>query len=163
MNDTSTKTDAVACFLDGQAYRARVARIHALMEQALMARERLDTSVRLRFRLNAGVETELRGLVALEQECCPFLAFALAQCPGEIVLTISGPERAAALLDEALGGRQHVRENTRTTARCLGGHGWSAHRRVRGRHLLRTAAGAGTIRSGYGDLTDHDRDMGRAV
>jgi hypothetical protein len=104
MHNTPAKTDAVACFLDGQAYRARVARIQALMKQALIARERLETSVRLRFRRDADVETPLKELVALEQECCPFLVFALDTLPGEMVLTISGPESAAALLDEAFGG-----------------------------------------------------------
>jgi hypothetical protein len=104
MNDTPVKTDAIACFLDGKAYHARVARIRVLMDQALIARERLETSVRLRFRCDAGVEKNLQELVALEQECCPFLTFALDTLPGEMVLTISGPESAAALLDEAFGG-----------------------------------------------------------
>jgi hypothetical protein len=104
MNDTPAKTAAVACFLDGKAYRSRVARIQALMEQALLSRERVETSMRLRFRLNADVETHLKELVALEQECCPFLVFELARRPGEMVLTISGPESAAALLDDAFGG-----------------------------------------------------------
>jgi hypothetical protein len=104
MDNIPAKTDAVACFLDGQAYRTRVARIHALMEQALIARERLETSVRLRFRRTAGVETNLEELVALERQCCPFLVFELEKLPSEIVLTISGPESAAALLDEAFGG-----------------------------------------------------------
>jgi mercuric ion transport protein len=34
----------------------------------------------------------------------PFLAFALEKLAGEMVLTISGPESAAALLDDAFGG-----------------------------------------------------------
>lgn len=104
MNDIPAKTDAVACFLDGNAYRTRVARIRALMAQALIARERLGTSVHMRFRLDAGVEANLKELVALEQECWPFLTFALDTLPGEMVLTISGPESAAALLDDAFGG-----------------------------------------------------------
>lgn len=104
MNDTPAKTAAVACLLDGKAYRTRVARIQALMEQALLSRERVETSVRLRFRLDADIETRLKELVALEQECCPFLVFELARHPDEMVLTISGPESAAALLDDAFGG-----------------------------------------------------------
>jgi mercuric ion transport protein len=104
MDNIPAKTDAVACFLDGQAYRTRVARIHALMDQALIARERLETSVRMRFHTDAGVEAHLEALIALERECCPFLVFALEKRPDEMVLTISGPESAAALLDEAFGG-----------------------------------------------------------
>jgi hypothetical protein len=104
MNHIPEKTDDVACVLDGHAYRARVVRIHALMDHALIARERLETAVRLRFRRDAGVEADLNELVALEQECCPFLAFSLEKLSGEMVLTISGPESAAALLDDAFGG-----------------------------------------------------------
>jgi hypothetical protein len=104
MNDMPAKTDAIACVLDGDAYRVRVARIRALMDQALIARERLGTSVQMRFRRDAGVEKDLKELVALEHECCPFLTFALDPRPGEMVLTIAGPESAAALLDDAFGG-----------------------------------------------------------
>jgi hypothetical protein len=104
MNDVPANTDVVACVLDGQAYRTRVARIHALMDQALIARERSETAVRMRFRRDAGVDADLEELVALERQCCPFLVFALDTLPGEMVLTISGPESAAALLDEAFGG-----------------------------------------------------------
>jgi mercuric ion transport protein len=106
MNQMPENTDVIACVLDGQAYRTRVARIHTLMEHALISRERLATSVRLRFRLDAGVQENLEELVALERECCPFLVFALEKRPGEMVLTISGPESAAALLDEAFGGAE---------------------------------------------------------
>jgi hypothetical protein len=104
MNDISVKTAAVACLLDGKAYRMRVTRIQALMDQALISRERVETSLRLRFRLDADIETRLKELVALEQECCPFLVFELARRPDAIVLTISGPESVAALLDDAFGG-----------------------------------------------------------
>jgi mercuric ion transport protein len=104
MNQMPEKTDVIACFLDGHAYRTRVARIQALMDQALIARERSETAVRMRFRLDAGVEAHLEELVALEQTCCPFLVFALEKRPGEMVLTISGPESASALLDDAFGG-----------------------------------------------------------
>jgi mercuric ion transport protein len=104
MDQRPENTDVIACVLDGQAYRTRVARIHALMEHALIVRERLETAVRLRFRRDAGVEADLEALVALEQACCPFLVFALETLPGEMVLTISGPEGAAALLDDAFGG-----------------------------------------------------------
>jgi hypothetical protein len=74
------------------------------MEHALIARERVATSVHMRFRRDTDVETTLKELVALEQECCPFLAFTLEKRSGEIMLTISGPESAATLLDEAFGG-----------------------------------------------------------
>lgn len=104
MNDTSGKTGPVACFLDGDSYRKRVARIRALMERALLSRERRDTSVRLRFRLDTGVMEELESLAALERECCPFLMLELEKSQSEAVLSIAGPDDSTALLDEAFGG-----------------------------------------------------------
>jgi hypothetical protein len=104
MNNIPANTDMVACFLDAHAYRTRVTRIHALMDHALIARERLATAVRMSFRLDAAVEANLEELVTLERECCPFLVFEFEKLLGEMVLTISGPESAAALLDEAFGG-----------------------------------------------------------
>ena len=123
------------------------------MEHALIARERLATSVHMRFRRDAGVETTLKELVALEQECCPFLAFTLEKRAGEMMLTISGPESAATLLDDAFGGGggQAVKTPVRHQ-QGMGGHGGCDHRCVRGRHLLCAAAGARTIRSGNGHL-----------
>jgi mercuric ion transport protein len=104
MDHSPEKTDGVACVLGGRAYRTRVARIHALMDQTLIARESLEVSVRMRFCRDAGVEADLEELVALERKCCAFLVFALQKRSGEMVLTISGPEGASALLDEAFGG-----------------------------------------------------------
>jgi mercuric ion transport protein len=104
MDQSPENTDVVACVLDGQAYRTRLARIQALMDHALIARERLALSIRMRFRRDTGVEADLEELVALERKCCPFLAFALEKLPGEMLLTISGPESAAPLLDDAFGG-----------------------------------------------------------
>jgi mercuric ion transport protein len=104
MDHSPEKTNGVACVLDGHAYRTRLARIHALMDQALIARERFELAVRMRFRRDAGVEADLEELVALERTCCPFLVFAIEKLSGEMVLTISGPENASALLDEAFGG-----------------------------------------------------------
>jgi hypothetical protein len=46
--------------------------------------------------------TSLKELVTLERECCPFLTFALNTMPGEMALTISGPEHAL------VWGQQHL-------------------------------------------------------
>jgi hypothetical protein len=64
----------------------------------------LENSVRLRFRLDRGVEDELQELSALERECCPFLVLQVEKSPGEAVLTIQGPPEAGLLLDDAFGG-----------------------------------------------------------
>jgi hypothetical protein len=165
MDHSPEKTDGIACVLDGRAYRTRVARIHALMDQTLIARESLEVSVRMRFRRDAGVEADLEELVALERKCCPFLVFALQKRSGEMVLTISGPEGTSALLDEAFGGLgMSDGEHTSTPApHGMGCHGWGIHRRVWGGQLLCAAVSAGHRRSGDGHRHDHYWGMGRAV
>jgi hypothetical protein len=104
MDDKKTGPSPIACFLDGKSYRERLTRIRALVGRALLSRDRLATSVRLRFRLDTGVEEELKTLVALERECCPFLVLELEKSRHEAVLVISGPDEAAYLLDDAFGG-----------------------------------------------------------
>jgi hypothetical protein len=100
MNEKQVHSTPVACYLDGQSYRERVARIGVLKNKALLSRERLGLSVRLSFRLDFEVLAELEELV---EECCPFLVLALEHSSTETVLLISGPEESASLLDDAFG------------------------------------------------------------
>src|SRR5579883_1791692 len=103
MDEKPVHSNPVACYMDGQSYRERVARIGVLKNKALLSRERLGLSVRLSFRLDFGVLAELEELVALEKECCPFLVLTVEHSSTEAVLLISGPEAATSLLDDAFG------------------------------------------------------------
>lgn len=101
----------IACSLDAAGLGDRVDRWRALADRALITAERTDEGAIQRYRNQAGVEAELRDLIALEAECCPFLDFELAERDGEVELAIAGPPDAGEMLDvfsarsSAPGGR----------------------------------------------------------
>jgi hypothetical protein len=91
--------EPVACSLSAAALDERRARWQALGERALVeAGQRVD-GARQVYRADAGVEQELRELVALEAECCPFLEFEVSVGDGRVVLDVRGPEAAASLVE----------------------------------------------------------------
>ena len=82
----------LACSLDGAQFAERAKRWRAL---GATAAERGDDSVRLTF--PAAAEAELRELVRLEGECCPFLDFAIEPGRDAVQLLVSGPTAEAFL------------------------------------------------------------------
>jgi MerR family transcriptional regulator, copper efflux regulator len=102
---TSSTDLPVACSLGAEQSRARGERWQRLGERALRSRDRVDGGVRLRFERSAGVIDELRELVALERECCPFLDFRLGSERQEIVLEARGDESAQPVLELFAGLR----------------------------------------------------------
>jgi hypothetical protein len=98
----TSSTDAelpLACSLDGEQASARAERWRRLGERSLLARDRTRDGVRIRFEGSDRVIDELRELVALERECCPFLELRLRSERQQIVLEIRGPESAQPLID----------------------------------------------------------------
>ena len=91
---------SIACSLDAKQLAERKERWHALGEHALISAERTDEGVRQRYRGGAAVEAELRDLVALEAECCPFLDLRLERVDAETWLEISGPPEAEEIVAE---------------------------------------------------------------
>ena len=90
----------IACTLSPEARFARRATIVQLATDALVARERTDTGLRVRFSSTPDVEQRTRALIAAESECCPFLTFDLQHEADELVLTVAGPPEAGPIIDE---------------------------------------------------------------
>jgi hypothetical protein len=88
----------VACSLTGSDFEERARRWRVLAERALVDSKRSGEGVRLSFEPVDGVEAELRELVALEGECCPFLRMGIEE-DGRLTLVVSGPPDAAPILD----------------------------------------------------------------
>ena len=88
----------VACSLTGSDFEERARRWGVLAERALSDSSRDGDGVRLTFAASDGVEAELRELVALEAECCPFLRMGIEE-DGRLTLVVSGPPDAAPILD----------------------------------------------------------------
>jgi hypothetical protein len=87
----------IACSLSAADLERRRARWEALADGALIERAQRLEGVRLVYRAEPGAEQELRELVALEAECCPFLDFSVTPQDGRLVLDVTGPEAAANL------------------------------------------------------------------
>jgi hypothetical protein len=95
----------IACSLDAEQLAKRNERWRALGEHALISVERTDEGVRQRYRGGAAIEAELRDLVALEAECCPFLDLRVERVDAETWLEVSGPPEAAHIVAEFAGDR----------------------------------------------------------
>ncbi len=83
---------AVACSLSSPDYQTRIRRFANLNHDLLLDSRTLELGLELTYSLNAA--DELRELVRLEEECCPFLRFRLEPGPASIKLSILVPESA---------------------------------------------------------------------
>lgn len=88
---------AIACTLQGDNYRDRLAWIAQLAHEGLLSHERRDLVLELRYRRS--VADRVRDMVTKERECCAFLEFDTEETIDEIRVRISVPERARAAVD----------------------------------------------------------------
>jgi|SRR5690348_2518484 MerR family copper efflux transcriptional regulator len=88
----------IACTLGATGLAAQRRRWERLMTEALTGREETPDGLRLSFR--PGAEDELRALVAIERECCPWASWTVMAGPGEVTLGIRAPAEGAAVLYE---------------------------------------------------------------
>lgn len=86
----------IACTLTSAELRERRAHIQAIAERSLRSRRRVPHGEQLIF--EPAAEAALRELVALEAECCPFLALDLRRAGDALELTVTGPDEAAAVI-----------------------------------------------------------------
>jgi len=86
-------TIPVACCLTPADLAAQAASWERLIAGTLTERTETPDGLRLSFRLEPGVEDELRRLVAVENECCPWAAWAVETNAGAPVLDVrsTGP------------------------------------------------------------------------
>lgn len=82
----------VACSLNANDFRERVATIRALARQSLRSAHRECGKLHLVYERSA--EPNVRELVSLERRCCSFLDFAVEDAAEHILLTIIGSEAA---------------------------------------------------------------------
>jgi len=92
-------TVPVACTLTPAGLAGRTGRWQRLAARAMTGRAQTADGLRLRFRPGPGVEEELRTLVALETECCPWADWVVETGAREVVLDVraAGEEGVAAL------------------------------------------------------------------
>ena len=90
----------VACTLSGNEYETRIRDLSDLAREALRSREPIPGGERLSFTDTAAVERELTAAIAAEASCCSLLTMRLDRRDGTLVLDVTGPPAAAAIIAE---------------------------------------------------------------
>ena len=81
-----TKATQVACTLSSAGLATQRRRWEQLIARAMT--ERAETVEGVRISFLPGAEDELRALVAVETECCPWATWAVERASGTIVLHV---------------------------------------------------------------------------
>ena len=88
----------IGCDLGEEKAAGQAERWLRLGREAGLGRAQTADGLEVRFRDEAGVERELRDLVAVESECCAWARWEVRRASGELVMRVSStPEGAAAL------------------------------------------------------------------
>ncbi len=90
------ETVPIACTLSPVGLAAQGERWHRLMSRAMT--ERAETADGLRIWFRRGAEDELRALVAVETECCPWATWTVERDAGTIVLDVRSTAEGVATL-----------------------------------------------------------------
>jgi hypothetical protein len=88
----ATPQTSMACSLDNDKLSSRLGRIALLAKRHLQS-ERQDGQT-LQLQYASAATDELRSIVELERQCCPFLVFDLKEAHGAIELAITAPTDA---------------------------------------------------------------------
>jgi len=91
--DQGDGTVPVACTLTSAGLAAQASRWERLIARAMTERTETADGLRMSFRPEPGVEEELRRLVAVENDCCSWAAWAVETVAGAPVLDVrsTGP------------------------------------------------------------------------
>src|SRR2546422_7562004 len=93
--DMNANATAIACSLDSEVLSERSRRWRALADRAIIDVSLTEAGLRLRFRPEPGVESELEELAGLERDCCAFASWTVSPTRQEVTLTVSGDGREA--------------------------------------------------------------------
>jgi hypothetical protein len=97
--------DEVACTLTAADLAAQGAGWARLAELAMTRRALTDDGLRVSFRVSAGVEDELRRLVAVENECCAWASWTVRADGADVLLEVrSAAAEGVAVLHGMFGG-----------------------------------------------------------
>jgi hypothetical protein len=91
--DQAGRTVPIACTLAPAGLAAQASRWTRLIARAMTGRTETADGLRLTFRPGPATENELRSLVAVENECCPWAAWAVQTNAEATVLDVrsTGP------------------------------------------------------------------------
>ena len=89
----------IVCTLSPNGMVERLMRFEALFAEGLMKVERSPLLLRLTFDADAGLETWIHDLFAVEQQCCAFLGLGYERTAAGLVVEVTAPAEAGPTLD----------------------------------------------------------------
>jgi hypothetical protein len=108
-NQTTPEKPPVACSLSPAGLAAQAGRWERLAARAMTERTETPHGLRIGFRPEPGAEQELRALVAVETECCPWATWTVAASAGQIVLDVRSAGEGVAVLHAMFIGLRPAR------------------------------------------------------
>jgi hypothetical protein len=99
-----TETTPIACTLTPADLAAQGKRWEQLIARAMTEHAETADGLRICFRPEPGAEEELRSLVAVENECCPWARWVVDKGAGEIVLDVRSTAEGIATLHGMFAG-----------------------------------------------------------
>jgi hypothetical protein len=106
---TTAAQTPVACSLTVAGLAAQAGRWKQLAARAMAERTETALGLRIGFRPEPGAEQELRALVAVETECCPWATWTVAASAGRIILDVRSAGEGVAALHAMFTGPQPSR------------------------------------------------------
>jgi hypothetical protein len=113
-----TEPVPIACTLTLDDLRTQARRWDQLTGRDLTGRTETADGLRLRFRPEG--EAELRALVAVESECCPWATWTVTAGTGEVTLDVRAAPEGAAVLHEMFRAAPAVPSGARASASSPG-------------------------------------------
>ena len=113
-----TEPVPIACTLTLDDLRAQARRWDQLTGRDLTGRTETADGLRLRFRLEG--EAELRALVAVESDCCPWATWTVTAGTGQVTLDVRATAEGAAVLHEMFRAAPAVPSGARASAASPG-------------------------------------------
>ena len=92
--------EPIACTLSAADYAARTEDTADLARRALRSRQPIPNGTRLTFEAGDDTERRLRDVIAAEAHCCAFLRMDLQPTADALILEITGPAGAQAIIAE---------------------------------------------------------------
>jgi len=99
-NEENGCTVPVACALTPADLAAQGGRWEQLAARAMTERTQTGHGLRLAFRPEPGAEQQLRALVAVETECCPWADWTVKTNDGQVVLEVRSTGAGIAALHD---------------------------------------------------------------
>ena len=108
-NEENGGTVPVACTLTSADLAAQSARWEQLAARTMTERAETAHGLRIFFRPDPGAQEELRALVAVENECCPWADWTVGMNDGQIMLDVHSTGEGIATLHAMFTSMQPAR------------------------------------------------------